>query len=85
MGKERTILRLVYPVRAKYSPKLDYLRKPLSLFDQGKLYPLFSDQQVTITFIDEACLALGKIIDGKLFGIFHASTPDLSTPFKLVS
>ena len=85
LGKERTILRLVYPVRAKYSPKLDYLRKPLSLFDQGKLYPLFSDQQVTITFIDEACLALGKIIDGKLFGIFHASTPDLSTPFKLVS
>ena len=85
LGKERTILRLVYPVRAKYPPKLDYLRKPLSLFDQAKLYPLFNGQQVTITFINEACLALEKIIDGKLYGNFHASTPDLSTPYELVS
>ena len=85
LGKERTLLRLVYPVRAKYPAKLDYLRKPLSLFDQGKLYPLFNDQQVTITYIDEACLALEKIIDEKLYGNFHASTPDVSTPFELVS
>ena len=85
LGKERAILRLVYPVRAKYPAKLDYLRKPLSLFDQGKLYPLFNDQQVTITYIDEACLALEKIINGKLYGNFHVSTPDLSTPYELVS
>ncbi len=84
-GGKRTILRLIYPVRAKYPAKLDYLRKPLSLFDQGKLYPLFNDQQVTITFIDEACLGLEKIIDGKVYGNFHASTPDLSTPYELVS
>lgn len=85
LGRKRTILRLVYPVRARYPAKLDYLRKPLSLFDQGKLYPLFNDQQVTITFIDEACLAMEKIIDSKIYGTFHASTPDLSTPFELVS
>lgn len=84
-GNNLTIVRLIYPVRAKYPVKLDYLRKPLSLFDQGKLYPLFNDQQVTITFIDEACLALEKIIDGKIYGNFHASTPDLSTPYELVS
>ncbi|MEK7061145.1 MAG: sugar nucleotide-binding protein [Patescibacteria group bacterium] len=85
LGRKRTILRLVYPVRAKYPAKLDYLRKPLSLFDQGKLYSLFNDQQVTITFINEACLALEKIINDKLYGFFHASTPDTSTPFELVS
>ena len=85
LGRKRTILRLVYPVRARYPAKLDYLRKPLNLFDQGKLYPLFNDQQVTITYIDEACLALEKIIDEKLYGNFHASTPDVSTPFELVS
>lgn len=84
-GEKRTILRLVYPVRARYPKKLDYLRKHLGLFDQGKLYPLFNDQQVTITFIDEACLALEKIIEGKRYGNFHASTPDLSTPYELVS
>lgn len=84
-GDNLTIVRLIYPVRAKYPAKLDYLRKPLSLFDQGKLYPLFNDQQVTITFIDEACLALEKIIEGKVYGNFHVSTPDLSTPYELIS
>lgn len=85
LGEKSTILRFIYPVRAKYPEKLDYLRKPLSLFDQGKLYPLFSDQQVTITFIDEAALALEKIIEGKVFGTFHAATSDTSSPYELVS
>ena len=85
LGENKTILRLIYPVRAGFPEKLDYLRKPLSLFDQGKLYPMFKDQQVTITFVDGACLALEKIIEGKIYGIFHASTPDTSTPYELVS
>lgn len=85
LDEKRTILRIIYPVRAKYPAKLDYLRKPLSLFDQGKLYPLFNDQQVTITYIDDVCQVLEKIIDRKFYGIYHASTPDLSTPFELVS
>ena len=85
LGEKATILRLAYPVRAKYPPKLDYLRKPLNLYSQGKLYPLFNDQQITITFIDEACLALERIINDKIYGTFHASTPDLSTPHTLIS
>ncbi|MFA5770893.1 MAG: sugar nucleotide-binding protein, partial [Patescibacteria group bacterium] len=80
-----TILRLIYPVRAKYEAKLDYLRKPLSLFDEGKLYPMFNDQQVSISFIDEISLALQKIIDGQHYGTFHASCPDITTPYDLIS
>src|SRR3989338_11315263 len=38
VGDRGTIVRLIYPVRAKYAEKLDYLRKPLDLFNQGKLY-----------------------------------------------
>lgn len=84
-GKNATILRLIYPVRAKYDLKLDYLRKPLSLYDAGKLYPMFTDQQVSIAFIDEISEALEKIIDRKLTGIFHAGSRDVTTPFKLIS
>ncbi len=80
-----TILRLIYPVRAHYGLKLDYLRKPLSLFDEGKLYPMFSDQHVSIAFVDEIAKALEKIIDGEKRGIFHASSRDTTTPFELVS
>ena len=85
LGEAATILRLIYPVRAKYDKKLDYLRKPLALFDEGKLYPMFTDQQVSITFIDEACTALAKIIDGKHRGIFHASSRNTTSPYELIS
>jgi dTDP-4-dehydrorhamnose reductase len=85
LGEKSTILRLIYPVRAKFDGKLDYLRKPLQLYDQGKLYPMFSDQQVSICFIDEACTAIHKIISGNHTGIFHAASNDTGTPYKLVS
>lgn len=86
LGKEvPTILRLIYPVRAHYGLKLDYLRKPLALFDEGKLYPMFNDQQVSIAFVDEIAKALEKTIDGGERGIFHASSRDTTTPYELVS
>lgn len=85
LGKDFSILRLIYPVRGKFEAKLDYIRKPLSLFDQGKLYPLFTDQQISISYIDEVCQAINKIIEGKIYGIFHASTPDTTTPYELIS
>jgi dTDP-4-dehydrorhamnose reductase len=80
-----TIVRIIYPVRANFPAKLDYLRKPLQLYDQKKLYPLFTDQYVSLTFIDELCLALQKIIRNRLVGIYHVSSPDTSTPFALIS
>lgn len=83
--KNSTILRLIYPVRAKFDLKSDYLRKPLSLYDQGKLYPMFSDQQVSISFIDEIAQALDKIIENNISGIFHASSSNVTTPYDLVS
>lgn len=81
--KNHTILRLIYPVRAKYDLKLDYLRKPLKLFDEGKLYPMFTDQQVSFAFIDEICVALDKIIEKRAKGVFHVSSSDLTNPFEL--
>jgi dTDP-4-dehydrorhamnose reductase len=85
LDDKATILRLIYPVRAKYDKKLDYLRKPLSLFDEGKLYPMFTDQQVSITYIDEACEIIKRIIKKKAYGTFHSSTPDTASPYELIS
>jgi len=85
LGENSTIVRIIYPVRAKYDLKLDYLRKPLSLFDQGKLYPLFNDQQISIAFIDEVAEALDRIVEGDLRGIFHVSSRDTATPYELIS
>ena len=85
LGENSTILRLIYPVRAKFEGKLDYLRRPLKLFDEGKLYPMFTNQKVSITFIDEACHALDRIISGNHYGVFHASSSDTTTPHEVVS
>ena len=72
LGKDAAILRIIYPVRAKFEGKLDYLRKPLKLFDEGKLYPMFNDQQVSIAFIDEVSEAIDVILKEGIRGVFHA-------------
>lgn len=84
LGEEAAILRLAYPVAAKFEAKLDFFGKPLSLFDKGKRFTAFSDQQVSISFLDEVVAALDKIITGRRLGTFHASSRDTSTPFELV-
>ena len=78
-----TILRLIYPVRANFEGKLDYIHRPLKLYDEGKLYPMFTDQQVSIAYIDEIVEVLGKIIEKKVYGAFHASSSDTTTPYDL--
>lgn len=85
LGDNGTILRINYPVRAKFDQKLDFLRNLLKKYDDGNLPPLFTDQQISITFIDEACKTLDKIISGNLAGVFHASSKDTTTPYKIAS
>jgi dTDP-4-dehydrorhamnose reductase len=79
------IVRLIYPVRAKYPPKTDYIRKPLKLFDEGKLYPLFNDQLVSLCEIDRVCELLNINIRHKMSGIFHCSSENTGTPFDIIS
>lgn len=84
LGRNCSILRLIYPVRAGFDKKLDpQVRGRLKLFDESKLYPLFDDQFLSITDVDEVCLALGKIIGQRAFGVFHASSKDTTTPYEL--
>lgn len=79
-----TILRIIYPVRVNYDKKLDYIRGPLKKFVEGKMYPLFMDQQVCISFIDEIATTLEKIIETDSNGIFHCAS-DTTTPYELIS
>jgi len=85
LGKNSVILRIIYPVRARFSGRFDYLRKPLKFFDEGKLYPLFYDQQVSIAFVDEIVSVIDRIISKKKTGVFHASSRDITSPYEIVS
>lgn len=83
--KNSAILRISNPVRAKYSPKLDYARKILSLFDANKLYPMFNDQYLTLTYINEVTKTIRLLLRKRATGIFHTSSTNLFTPFKLTN
>jgi len=85
LGDKTTILRIIYPFSAKYDKKMDYVRKPLDLFDQGKLYPMFSDQQVSVVFVEDVAMALEKLIETGKTGTFHASCRDTGSPFEIIS
>lgn len=81
--KNAAILRIANPVRAKYKGKLDYVRKILRLFDTGKMYPMFNDQYLTLTYINEVTDALNVLLERRLSGIYHVSSANVFTPYKL--
>lgn len=83
--KNAAILRIANPVRAKYDAKLDYVRKILKLFDSGELYPLFNNQYLTLTYIDEVTEALKILLEKKFPGIYHVSSTNIFTPYDLAN
>jgi len=82
--KNLALIRITYPVRANCKFKLDYLRKPLKLYNEGKLYPLFADQKITLSYIDETCDHIIRLIDRRLKGVYHSCSCDMTSPFEIV-
>ncbi len=77
------IVRIVYPITFEFDKRLDYVRSPIKRFASGKMYPMFNDQQVSVTYIAEVAQVLNKIIKDNLEGVFHVSS-DTTTPFDLI-
>lgn len=76
------VVRTAYPFRVSpFEMKKDYAHGILSLFDEGKLYPLFDDQVLTPVLIEDLVRALEKISEDKNGGIYHVVTSDTTTPF----
>jgi len=83
VGGDFAIARTTYPFRATpYELKPDFARNILQLFDEKKLYPMFSDQQLTPVFIDDLVIALEKIAELKKPGVYHVVTTDITSPFE---
>lgn len=86
LGGKFSIVRIAYPFRAGlYETKLDWARNNIKLFNEGKLYPLFTDQIQSVLFIDYLVEPLSKIIDDELTGVFHIVSSDTTTPFEIGS
>src|SRR3990167_8375917 len=57
------ILRISYPFRGPFSQKDDQIKRILRLYDAGNLYPMFYDQTITPTFIDDVASAISILIN----------------------
>jgi len=73
--KTFVILRISYPFRGPFSQKDDQVKRVLRLYDAGNLYPMFYDQTITPTFIDDVAPALPLLFKKGARGIFHLASP----------
>jgi len=79
IGGDYTIVRICYPFGNKDSQK-DFAIRTIKLLEAG--YPLFSDQQFTLTYIPDIATALDKLIKTKSKGVFHVSCHPVTSPFE---
>lgn len=85
-GCKNAIIRYGYPFRAdNFEPKKDWARNLINLYNEQKLYPLFSDQVQNVVLIDDLATPLDKIIAARQSGIFHLVSKDTTTPYEIGS
>jgi len=82
-NKKSAIIRIGNVTNILYDPKLDYVGKILYLFDRNKLYPLFRDQYLTLTYIPSIFEVIEVLIRKKINGIFHVASKNVFTPYEL--
>ena len=49
----------------------------------GALNPLFNDQVITPTFVDDACVVLDAVATTRTQGVLHALGPEWLTPYQI--
>lgn len=76
------ILRIAYPYRARFLLKDDIAKRILRLHDQNRLYPMFTDQIITPTFVDDSSGAISLLMRGDQRGTFHLACSSPTTQFE---
>ena len=86
-GVQNITLRIAYPYRSEYSGKFDFARNMLKMYDDFKagkrdsIYPMFSDQTLTPTFIDDIPASVDFLLEKQASRIFHLTSPEITTPY----
>lgn len=82
IGGSWSIVRIAYPFKAYHLTRSDFARRILDLYDHGRLYPMFADQWLTPTFIDELVPVLETLARERKNGIYHVASSNLTTPYE---
>lgn len=76
------IVRISYPYRARFPPKVDFARRIVASRRAGGLSPLFSDQQITPTWIPDVSAVVRELAQRRPAGVFHVASPSPTTPLE---
>lgn len=79
------ILRISFPFSGKNVAKADFATRIISLYKSGNLYPMYSDQIITPTFIPDVAPAILAIITGAKHGIYHLASSKPTTPHEFAT
>ena len=82
---EYIILRISYPYRGPFMEKDDQIKRILRLFNAGNLYPMFYDQIITPTFVDDVAPAISLLLKKRAGGIFHLASPRTTNQFEFAA
>ena len=82
-GCKFCILRIAFPFRAKFDFKSDLVRKIIIGFKSKTLTPMFFDQIITPTFIDDIAFGVKMVFQRKPQGTFHFVGSSFVSPYDL--
>ena len=82
-GCRSVIIRTAFPFRARFELKPDLVRKILSQLQTNTLHPMFSNQIITPTFIDDLGEVFKTFIIKRPSGIYHCVGSTFLSPLEL--
>ena len=82
-GCQHVITRLAFPFRSRFPGKLDLVRTMIEKLKTNSLYPMFNDQIITPTFIDDISQVFEIFIQKNPSGIYHLAGSTPISPFDL--
>ncbi len=82
-GLSAVIARIAFPYRAQFAPKQDLVRRIIAGLEDNSLYPMFADQIITPTLIDDIAQGVNHFLSANNKGIFHLVGSESLSPYQL--
>ena len=79
------VVRISYPFRPPGSAKPDFAQSLLDRYRSGTLPPLYTDQQLTPSWVPDVTRAILRLLDVKGAGTFHVASPSPTTPHEFAT
>lgn len=84
-GADAAVIRISHPSGVSNSRKQDYVTRMLTLYDERRLYPLFTDQYFPVSDIGDIIRVVKALLGTRNSGIYHVVSETMTTPYALMT